>query len=156
MGKQIAVAMTIKDEENFLDFLNSIANIQIFISPAPNKEAFYINCFSKEYNANQKYYIWNKEFKWSLELGKITHDKTGERQNWFFIKDYEAPLIEYSRHNFEDEKMYGRIYWSKNFASPNPLKYDAALFEKWYNKVVRWIRKNGKQKEKGRFLFGCF
>ncbi|EMO31973.1 hypothetical protein LEP1GSC175_3030 [Leptospira santarosai str. HAI821] len=23
-------------------------------------------------------------------------------------------------------------------------------FDKWYNQIVRWIRKNGKQKERGR------
>ena len=37
--------------------------------------------------------------------------------------------------------MSGRIYWGKNSSAPEGLAYDVSAFEKWYERVVRWLRK---------------
>jgi len=59
-----------------------------------------------------------------------------------------APLLEYSRHNFQNCRgTYGRLYWNKYF-SGMPT-YDVLAFDRWYSVVVRWFRKNGKQARKG-------
>ena len=61
-------------------------------------------------------------------------------------------LIEYDHHNFSDKRgIKGRIYWAKFFAAPKGLCYDVEGFTKWYDRVVRWIRKEGRQIEKGSY-----
>ncbi|EMO85216.1 hypothetical protein [Leptospira santarosai] len=151
MGKQIAVAMTKIDESLFLHFLKTISEIQILKTNAlpASKNAFIIDDFSKDHENNFIYYIWNKSFPWNFEFSPIKTN--GTERNLYYIKNiFEAPCIEYSRHNFKEEQNYGRLYWSKDFASTKPLQYDSMEFDKWYNQIVRWIRKNGKQKERGR------
>jgi hypothetical protein len=67
------------------------------------------------------------------------------RAGWYYIRDkWTAPAIEFSRSNLENEQ-YGRIYWAKHFMAPNGLDYDVEAFSKWFDKVVRWVRKHGKR-----------
>ncbi|EKR26006.1 hypothetical protein LEP1GSC087_4735 [Leptospira interrogans serovar Bataviae str. L1111] len=150
MGKQIAVIMTKIDESSFLDFLKSISEIQILKADAPSasKDAFMIDDFSKDHENDFIYYIWNKSFPWNFEFSQTKTNRT--KQNFYYIENiFEAPCIEYSRHNFNEKQNYGRLYWSKNFATINPLQYDIMKFDKWYNQIIRWVKKNGKQKYKG-------
>lgn len=148
MGKQTAVAMTIKDEIEFITFLKSTGNIQIVKNWSPTKKPVFIDSFATDEEKDWDYLIWNREFDWRIKLMPINKNfVTDDRR--FYIETSEAPVIEYSRHNFQEECNYGRIYWSKDFATPNKLKYDVEQFNKWYLKVAGWIRKKGKQETKG-------
>jgi len=152
MGKQTAVAMTDGDELLFLQFLRSLCEIRLLQSSAPTKEGIWLEHFLPREEGHRQFYIWNTHFPWQPEYGQVTKDRSGKGQGWYFIANSsQAPLIEYNRHNFQDRfgHGYGRVYWSKYFAAPNGLSYDVDAFDKWYMQVVRWIRKNGRQKSKG-------
>lgn len=109
--------MTKIDESSFLDFLKSISEIQILKADASSasKDAFMIDDFSKDHENDFIYYIWNKSFPWNFEFSQTKINRT--KQN------------------------YGRLYWSKNFAAINPLQYDIMKFDKWYNQIIRWVKK---------------
>jgi hypothetical protein len=154
MGKQTAVAMTDKDEEEFLAFLHTTGKIQLFEDFAPTQEGIWVSKFAARTEGHWGYDIWNKAFKWKPSYARVREDiPDTRRQAWFYIDNkHSAPVIEYTRHNFSDKTGLGqgRIYWPKFFAaSPDQIDYDVNSFSDWYDQVVRWIRKNGKQRERG-------
>lgn len=148
MGKQTAVALTATDEQAFLHFLRSIAEVRLLISSGPTVESLWVESFHAV-EGYPKFYVWNSAFAWRPEYGTVTADPSGARNGHRFISNSAtAPVIEYSRYNFlEPRAAYGRVYWCKSFAGAPA--YDTTLFDKWYSAVVRWLRKNGKQAEKG-------
>ncbi len=152
MGKQTALAMTQKDEREFISFLKTTGDIQIIKNWSPLEEPVFIDSFAMDEEKDWCYLIWNKDFDWDIRLVPIQENYITNNRR-FYVDTYEAPVIEYSRHNFQAEGNYGRVYWSKNFLSPNKLKYDVELFNKWYMKVARWIRKNGRQEIKGNVYY---
>jgi len=136
MGKQTAIALTPADERAFLTFIKSIAEVKLLVS---------FDCIE----GWGKFYIWNTAFAWSPEYGTVTADPSGARNGHRFVSNEgTAPLLEYSRHNFQNSRgAYGRLYWSKYFSGVPA--YDVLAFDRWYSVVVRWLRKNGKQTRKG-------
>jgi hypothetical protein len=57
--------------------------------------------------------------------------------------------MEYSREAFDNPKavVHGRIYWNTDFEIYHGPAYDIEAFSRWYGRVVRWLRKNGKRVE---------
>jgi|SRR6187399_1967114 len=144
------------DEMEFLAFLKETAEIQLIESFAPTKEELFVTEFVSERQGHWTYDIWNKAFDWKIEYKQVRDDvPQGRNPGWYYINNIgQAPVIEYRRHNFDDLSglTYGRVYWSKYFAAgPREIHYDVKAFSAWYDKIVRWIRKNGKQKEKGAY-----
>jgi hypothetical protein len=151
MGRQTAVAMTEEDEAQFLAFLRQSTDIQLFVSFAPTKESLRVSEFVP---GEWQCLVWNKAFSWTPQYEQVTGDTSGQRQGWYFVRNSgTAPAIEYSRQNFSGDKraQNGRIYWAKYFSAPHGLSYDVNDFDKWYNRVARWIRKHGKQKAQGTY-----
>lgn len=74
MGKQLALVMGEKDEENFLAFLKSKSDIVLIESFAVEKELLFTDHFNNELSGHFHYYIWNKKFKWTPEFSKSIHD----------------------------------------------------------------------------------
>lgn len=149
MGKQTAVALTPDDERAFLAFLESTGDIKLFVTFAPTIEALWVGSFEEAPGWSVS--ICNLAFAWTPEYGTVTADATGTHNGYRYVSNAgTAPVIEYSRHNFQnDGRTYGRIYWGKRF-SDNPT-YDVQAFVKWYSTVARWLRKNGRQAVKGSF-----
>jgi hypothetical protein len=147
MGKQTAIALTSADERAFLTFLRSIATVKLIVSSAPTVESLWVDSFDCV-QGWEKFWIWNTAFAWSPEYGTVTKDPSGAHNGYQFVSNFDkAPLLEYSRHNFQNlPGTYGRIYWDTYFSG---IAYDALAFGRWYSAVVRWLRKNGKQARKG-------
>ncbi len=152
MGRQTQVAMTDADELEFLGFLRSTADIQLFESSAPSPEQMVVAGFAPREQGHWQYFVWNRAFPWTPEYGRVAEGAAvPERVGWSFLRNSSsAPLLEYHRHNFTDPRgVAGRLYWAKHFATPGPLGYDADAFSKWFDQVVRWIRKHGRQERRG-------
>jgi hypothetical protein len=156
MGRQIAVAMTDVDELEFLGFLRASADVQLLEYFAPTKSKIFVDQFSPRTEGHWTYNIWNKAFDWKFEYGRVRDDiPENRRPGWFYITNIDsAPVIQYSRHNFDDATglTYGRVYWSKSVSiKPGDIHYDIQGFATWYDQIVSWIKKNGKQKVKGAY-----
>lgn len=145
MGKQTLIALTEKDEAMFLEFLQSTAPIRIFRAFASSPELLEIQNLPPRSSNEWQFLISNENFPWEPTLGRVLdHAPVIEHRGWYYIADRStAPAIEYLRHNFEVPHSNGRVYWAKSFASPDGLGYDITSFNSWYQKVVRWLRKNG-------------
>jgi hypothetical protein len=141
MGRQIAVNFNDDEEIEFLQFLKENADIQLIKPFAETKEGLFVQTFESRGCGNWSYYIWNTQFSWEPE-----YQLTKEGSPRFYISNLStAPVLQYTRHNFEPGRELGRIYWAKVFAAPNGVSYDLSAFEVWYNKIIKWYRKKGRK-----------
>jgi hypothetical protein len=149
MGRQIQVAMTDADEREFLGFLRSTATIKIIESKAPAPEQMIVEELAPREQNHWQYFIWNTAFAWTPEYGEVDPLAVDSGQaGWAYLRNSStAPALEYDRHNFTDPRgVTGRIYWAKNSGGSTPL-YDVDAFSKWFDQVIRWIRKVGRREE---------
>jgi len=152
MGRQTQVAMADADELEFLGFLRSTADIQLFESFAPSPELMAVPGFAPRDQGHWQYFIWNRAFAWKPEYGRVAEGAVvPDRMGWSFLRNSStAPLLEYDRHNFTGAgAVTGRLYWAKHFSTSGPLAYDVDAFSRWFDQVVRWVRKHGRQKQRG-------
>jgi hypothetical protein len=142
MGRQIAVAATLVDENSFLEFVRSTASIKIAETCSPLKETIWVNEFAPNVEYHGVYYLWNTAFDWQPTYGQVNATARGNG-GWFYVKNvHSAPAVEFVRTSWQFPR-YGRVYWAKDFCAPNGLDYDVAAFSKWYDVLVRWIRRHG-------------
>lgn len=153
MGRQTAVVLSNKDEVDFLARLRELGPIRIFEDFAPTIAELWVDEFAPEYSGHISYSIWPTEFEWEPEYGVVTQDRTGRRNGWRFVDNRgDAPVLEYSRPRLSATLVRpGRLYWAGHFSAPQGLAYSSQRFSSWYDKVVAWIRKQGRKpnKEKG-------
>ena len=152
MGRQVQVAMTEPDEREFLEFLRSTAKIQIFESAAPSPGEMMVQKFAPREGGHWQYFIWNTAFSWNPEYGQVSQQAIESgRAGWSYLRNsLGAPVIEYGRHNFTSSRgIAGRIYWAKYFGAPEAPLYDVDEFSKWFDQIVRWVRKYGRRERPG-------
>ena len=74
--------------------------------------------------------------------------------NFYVCNTNIAPIIKFSRSNLSNNQ-FGRIYWGKDFSAPDGLNYDIENFNKWYEQIVRWVKKNSPGKIRGGWITYC-
>jgi len=143
MGRQIAVALTQVDEAAFLAFLRDQADIKLIETFAPTQADLWVDSLSPEWTGHFMYRIWNQQFPWLPTYGRTNSDPYHQGNiGWYYIDNLNnAPVIEFSRSDVARAK-YGRLYWSKFFSASEGLDYDVDGFSRWYDSVVRWIKRN--------------
>lgn len=149
MGRQIALAATRADEQVFLAFLRGTAEIAILESFAETQDKLWVDNFSPQLNGHWTYTIWNKSFSWEPAYKRIGNKSVDPSMiGWYYTSNRDtAPIIEFSRSDIAHNK-FGRVYWAKDFAAPQGLVYDTDRFSKWFDDIVRWVRKAGRRDKK--------
>ena len=146
MGRQIAVAMTEKDEISFLSFLQEMTEVQLLLPHAQTEEAFNIETFPPRKTGKKQFFIWNKKFPWQPNYAR-------RNDGGLFLRDIGvAPVIEYDRDPLSVYNLrHGRLYWARSARSDgtfgnNRFYYDVDSFEKWYRRIVCWVQKHSRKK----------
>lgn len=149
MGRQTAVALSEGDERDFLAFLRTGADVRVLRWSAPSPELLFIPEFPPRGSGQRVFQLWNTAFPWSPEFAQWGAEmQDPQLASQFYLKNTAgAPLIEYSREAFENPKavVHGRVYWNTDFAIYHGSKYDTADFNRWFDKIVSWLRKNGRR-----------
>jgi hypothetical protein len=142
MGRQTAVALSEEDEEVFLAFLRAESDVRIYRRSAPSAELLVVPEFPPRGSGEMSYRLWNAAFPWKPEYGRWQTDTV-------LVNTAGAPLLEYSRHAFDNPNplVHGRIYWNTDFAIYHGLEYDREAFGRWYDQLIRWLRRNGTRVE---------
>lgn len=152
MGRQTSVAMSEQDETKFLTFLRADADVRIYRRAAPTPELLLVPSFPPRRHGEWVYLIWNTAFAWKPEYGiwqaAVVQDPqlTGK----VYIRNQAgAPVLEYARHAIDNPapQVYGRIYWNTDFAIRTGPEYDVVAFGRWYDHVIRWVRRNSSRVE---------
>lgn len=142
MGRQIGLCTTDEDNMQFQNYLNDNFNCTFFQSFAASPEKLWLPSFD-QFADTSTIKIWNNDFNWDP-----VYSTTSTKEKLSYISNTsKAPIIELSKTEWTPDRIRkGRIYWSKYFmGTPD---YDVALFEKFYNKVESWLKKNAVGKEK--------
>jgi hypothetical protein len=152
MGKQTHIVATLEDEEAFLRFVRETADIALFESFAPTADALWKQSFEAERSGHYKYCIWNRAFPWTPEYGRVGPQADDPKCiGWYYVSNTgDAPVVEFDRSDFHPVRE-GRVYWARDFSAPRGLDYDVAAFSRWYDSVVRWIRKHGRKLQTGAY-----
>ena len=143
-GKQIAVAMTRRDERDFLAFLRTTADVQILALNSRASNAVWLDQFPPrrtQDRLSRSFALWNKAFPWQPELHARSHD-TGIRNI------AHAPVIEYSRHPFSRAAPnMGRLYWARQMSPALSDGTSNEQFAPWWYEVERWVKTHSHHRE---------
>ena len=137
MGRQIAVKLSEEKEKEFVKFLTD--NNAVLIYPwSERKKIKILKDLPPAGPYMWSFYIWNTEFNLNSTFIKIKKDYQKTKYKYAF-HSVGKPVIEFSR------GTVSRIYWEKYFATSH-IEYNIEKFEKWYEEVVNWFKKNCKYK----------
>src|SRR5579862_793114 len=149
MGRQTSIALSEGDERDFLAFVRSDADVRVLQWVAPSPEQLFVPDFPPRGEGQHSYRLWNTAFPWKPEFEQLGSDVAyPQLASQFYLKNTAgAPLIEYLRDPLDNPKplMHGRIYWNTDFAIYRGLAYDTVAFNRWFDKAVRWLRKNSQR-----------
>ena len=143
VGKQIAVAMTERDERDFLAFLRTTADVQILARDSPTLDGVWLDRFPPRRHKDHlsgTFALWNKAFDWQPQV--MTNE-------FFSGVSYtsDAPVIEYSRHPFFNlAPDWGRLYWPRCM-TPEISGGTNEEFAPWWNEVQRWVKAHARHRE---------
>lgn len=148
MGRQTSTALSEADEEAMLAFLRADADVQIYRWTAPSSDQLPVSVFPPREGDDQHFLLWNTAFPWQPEFGsrQARESPGAEPRPEFYVSNrFGSPLVEYTRHPLHDPRpvMHGRLYWNTDFATYHGPEYDHEAFRRWYDHIIRWIRKNG-------------
>jgi len=145
MGRQIGIAMTERDEEEFLEFLLSSANIQLIMTFSDTERDLFIDKFPNRNTSEEsiKVLIWNNDYGLKPGVKIATNGK------YYVPVGSGYPVLEYTSHRFchrlkfQFDSSPGRLYWAGTKIPTDT--FDQRHFEKWYNKIVHWVKSRGEE-----------
>ncbi|GHT10744.1 hypothetical protein FACS1894170_03380 [Planctomycetales bacterium] len=156
MGKQTYFYMNEDDENRFLDFARENGNVRIVPVMRKNNKIEILDSLP-EIGVPYWYrcYLWNAGISSEPILEYI------ERQNYYLVDEYKSEIIHFNRTDYRgniriDGKIKcdpGRIFIDHKIWGENELISRSQEFLDWYEKLARWIRKNGVYRTKGGYVF---
>ena len=137
-GKQIAVAMTERDERDFLAFLRTTGDIRLLALGNRTQGAAWVDAFRPRRDRDgltECCVLWNAAFDWKSDL---IHG----------VPNYaHAPVIEYVRHPFfHPSPGWGRLYWPRNMR-PEVTHCTDTDFAPWWRTVTDWVETHSHHRE---------
>ena len=120
------------------------ADVRIYRWAAASPELLAVPEFFPRGPGERSYRLWNTAYQWEPEFTQWPGDgihHPGLVSKYCLENVAGAPLIEYSRHDFDESNplAYVRIYWNTDHAIYRGPKYDIAAFSKWYEHIARWF-----------------
>jgi len=145
MGRQVPVFATQADADALIAFMRETAEIAIFVNFAETAEGLWVE--APDVKGNPFFRVWNKRFPWTPEYGRVGENSVEPKHvGWYYVRNTgAAPVVEFDCGTL-GKGRWGRMYWSKYFTAPDGLEYDVDAFSQWYDKILRWIRKQGKKR----------
>ena len=115
MSRQTAIALSEDDEQDFLTFLRSNADVRVIQWSAATPELLLVSQFPKCGLGQQSYRLWNTAFPWQPDFAQWDPDvvRAPNFVGRYYLKNTAgAPLIEYTREPFDNPKalVHGRVY----------------------------------------------
>jgi len=140
MGKQITFFMNSDDEREFVEFVGQNPST-VFIQTHGDRQHFTEFRYPEEMNLSNYlssfWWIWNKEICGKLTVRQFKPDA--------FALDTEetSGLVQFHRSFPRGKVLLAGRLWAEMYAldrANQQLVYRGKEFEKWYDKLARWIR----------------
>jgi hypothetical protein len=143
MGRQLQMLMTQEDIRDLISFVHQTSPpIRVFVSHAAQEAELWVNEWDTCSLADIMYYVWPTKFAWTPVLKQTGGPRCRPpcAGQWYIANTTEAPVLEICASIGNGN---GRVYWSRDFAAPDGLGYDANEFSKLVDRVWNWIRRKG-------------
>lgn len=149
MGRQTYFVMSEEDEKVFLEFLNQDRTVKVVMEYTPTPDLSILDVFPK---IGPKKFIG---YLWDATNSPPPVAEFIPRQNYYLVDEERSELIEFCRSlRLEAGKMdEGRVYIRPKAYIDGELIPRPKYFLDWYDKVARWIRKNGVRKHDISYVF---
>lgn len=153
MGRQVNFYMTEADEQEFIAYIRSSGNIAIFESKQASTEIVELQELPPVGKPG-----WFALILWNKDCSPKPTLKSIEKQNYYGTEGYESEIIEFSRSGIiEGQLTRGRIWaqfrhWRLHDIPPS-LANKSVEFEKWYERLARWVKKHSVRNSSGEYVF---
>ncbi|MDX9702392.1 MAG: hypothetical protein RBU23_05025 [Candidatus Auribacterota bacterium] len=142
MGKQTRFYMTEKDESDLLSFARSDRKMAILPYRHFTKEIEIVDTFpDPNIPFGKSTWLWDMDHSPKPILSFVN------KQNYYSVDSLFSEVIEFDRSFFDGTRLRsGRIYIQTGYwddSGEYVTKSDE--FIKWFERLARWIRKNGKR-----------
>jgi hypothetical protein len=134
MGRQTQFHMLAEDCKQFLDFIRDHDPVIVTLRSSSSRS---IEEVLRPWEHGGTYCLWNRDFLPSLERKYIPESKYGP----YYRVDSVWPVIEFTYPNPQQEMWNGRQALTQGRVWAG-FERENKDFERWYNAVIRWIRKN--------------
>ncbi len=145
MGRQVRFCMTFDDERRFIEFARSDRNVRMF---KPDQNTLDIEFLeelppSEDISAGQVL-LWDKENSPFPTLRYVS------KGGFYYVETGQSEVIEFSRCGIDKKERWipGRIWAEFSMLDGDRLVKKSQAFEKWFDRLARWIRKHGVRDER--------
>lgn len=149
MGKQIHFYMTNRDEINFINFIRSDRKTCILPSNLSSENLECLEALPKKPTLS-----WFKVWLWDMDHSPPPILSFVDKQNYYYVESLFSEVIEFNRSYVDKNRLRpGRIYMQTGYwdeSGAYVTKNDE--FIKWFERLARWIRRNGKRHNESGFM----
>jgi hypothetical protein len=153
MGKQIRFYFLPEDEQHFLDFISRYPAVKLLRISSNTPNFLIERNFLDIFPSTPQIYFWDSRFDLSnnfihKKFRKEYNENQGiytETDDFYYVIDrFDAPIIEYSRSFFREDKklQQGRIWAEMYRPVSSKIAYKEQDFISLYEELAKWIRRN--------------
>ena len=141
-----------EDEKSFVDFLRLDESVHIvqYRSPGPGPEILAELCAPDE-PWGGSVWLWNSRISPPPTLHYIT------QQNYYYLDPIRNEVIEFDRcRTVNGRATRGRVWAEVNYwdnGNPPKIVRKSNDFEKWFNRLARWIKRQAVHYDSGEYFF---
>lgn len=141
MGKQINFYMTSDDEAAFVAAAQKNSSLQVLPYRSSTSEFKPMNDLPAigEFGAGM---VW----LWNPDISSLPESRWIEQQKHYLIDDSSSEVIQFQRSHSRDQQLFRGRLWAEMIGRrrdrPAETFKKSAEFQKWFESLVRWIKKN--------------
>ncbi len=149
MGKQVNFYMTDSDEEDFFSFTRSDRDAVIILDGMTSED---YPCFTdmpeREAPFSYSVWLWDRDHSPTPILTEIP------KHHFFLVDRFGSEVIQLSRCSVEEKCLVRGRIWAEMamWESDGTLVRKSKTFEKWYDRLARWIRSHSVRYDKGVYV----
>ncbi len=144
MGRQLGFCMTFEDERRFIEFARSDRNVRMFTRRQNTLNIEFLEelPLPEDVTAGQL-------FLWDEDNSPFPTWCYVPKGGFYFVDTGQSEVIEFDRCAIDEKGRWipGRIWAEFSMLDGDRLVKKGQVFEKWFDRLARWIRKHGVRDE---------
>jgi len=152
MGRQVNFYMTEHDEAEFLDFVRSDRDVCGIPETLPSED---IVCLPQLPEREETPFWFTVSF-WDRDHSPPPRVQLIREQGYWVVDQFDSEVIEFSRSIMDQERLVRGRIWAEmavwQSTDPPTLVRKSESFQKWFDRLARWVRNHGARDENGDYV----
>lgn len=150
MGRQVNFYMTRADEREFMRFVRSDRNVEVFKGHFPSQEIPFLAELPQEGEVDGfQLFLWDRDNSPPPIVRYV-------KEQGYFVPDFfSSEIIEFSRCFIDERRVLGGRIWAEMaFWDGNPpvLHRKSESFRKWFSRLATWIKRHATRNSVGEYV----